>query len=400
MTNDSGFDFDEDSKVAAISAAGPDAQVVGQAAAEAPVDHPKNDAQNAQEVSSPAQSAALVGEEASSTDVHETEKLPEKIYTQAELDAQLKACEAKSTGTIDFYKDQSEKYKDSADDYKERLAQAHDHYRQKDSLLLRAYTELGDGSPSKLHELIVRYVQVQLDCGRISEYCKKQEKEVKDAKQIAQALADKTQELDDKTREVVRLRDQMRDIEGELSTFRGELSRKEADLCAARKNLEGWQEMGNRMLGAIVPQCLRNKDWFEDDFLNKLQQQVFAELPSDAAILVLASLSEFAVMERSPATACFDWRKQLSDIGLVVANYMHQMNVPEPDVIRKLQDFSAALRESPTIQDLRIELFIPSLGPGFNSDRVKHLKKGTSVGKIINWGILDPNGTYAKAIVE
>ncbi len=398
--NNSVFHFDDDSKDTAISATGLDAQVIGQAAAEAPIDHPENDAQNAQEVSSPTQSAALVGEEASSNDVSETEKLPEKIYTQAELDAHLKACEAKSKGTIDFYKDQSEKYKDSADDYKERLAQAHDHYRQKDSLLLRAYTELGDGSPSKLHELIVRYVQVQLECGRFSEYCKKQEKEVKDAKQIAQALADKTKELDDKTKEVVRLRDQMRDIEGKLSTFRGELSRKEADLCTARKNLEGWQEMGNRMLGAIVPQCLRNKDWFEDDFLNKLQEQVFAEFPSDAAILVLASLSEFAVMERSPATACFDWRKQLSDIGLVVANYMHQMNVPEPDVIRKLQDFSAALREAPTIQDLRIELFIPSLGSGFNSDRVKHLRKGTSVGKIINWGILDPNGTYAKAIVE
>ena len=132
----------------------------------------------------------------------------------------------------------------------------------------------------------------------------------------------------------------------------------------------------------------------------KFQDEVYKDPPSDSAILLFASIAEFAVMERGPADACFEWKKQLSDIGLVVAKYMHEKKATEGDVVKMLRNFAMALRESQTVAKLKISLKVPELGSDFNVDEVKHLKNGSAVALIRNWCIIDSNGVYSKAIVE
>lgn len=396
MGNESGFDFDEDTKTSMNLVAESTVTISAPAAAETTAGPQKEDVLASEDVLDqplpPGQLTASGEAGATGAAAAEAEKPPEKIYSQADLDEKLRACEARFQRDIDFHKKQACENKNDADDVRKRYDESCKFHRRKESLIFRVYQQLGDGSPSKMYDMVVKYVEAQLGLDEKAELENKLTEVERVNKQLSQDYANASGKI-------VELDAEVRELKPKLEDTQTQLSNKEKELQKANDELESWHGIGNRMLRAIVPSCLTNKDWFVE-FLSKLQDQVFVDPPSDAAILVLASLSEFAVMERSPATACFDWKKQLSDIGLVVANYMHQMRFPESDVISMLRDFSAALCDSPTIKDLKIELFIPSLGPSFNSDRVKHRKGGASVGRIINWGILDSNGPYAKAIVE
>ena len=224
---------------------------------------------------------------------------------------------------------------------------------------------------------------------------------------LRKELTDKENELTDKKNECEDLNKKIKSTEGEKT----ELEQKNQELekeCESLKNanakfqegLEGWESLGERICCAVIPECLKNKEWF-DALRSELEDAVLNnDPPSDSAILVFASLSELAVMERNPVAACFDWKKQLSDIGLVVANYMHQKKSAEGEVVKMLRNFAQAFRDSPEISKRKIALKVPDIGSDFNVDEVRHLKGGSVIAKIINWCVIDGNGVYGKAVVE
>lgn len=315
----------------------------------------------------------------------------EKVFTQAQHDAIVKTHDESSQKQIDFYKDQAEKNKAEADDYKDRHKKSCDLASHKDSLLAQAYAQL-DGSDAKLFQLITKYVQAQLDNEKKAEL---QEK-LRDAEGKLERTISDCSELSVTKGD---LEKNNRELTASVSRLQGACEQKDAELGQLRDELGKWHGIGDRMISAVVPQCLANKQWFLD-LLSELQDGIFADQPSDSSMLVFASLAELAVMERNPAAPCFEWKKQLADIGLVVANYMHQKKSAEGDVLKVLRNFSQALQEMPILRRLKIAFKVPSLGSDFNTDEVKHKNNGSTIAKVLNWCIVEDGHVYCKAIVE
>lgn len=210
----------------------------------------------------------------------------------------------------------------------------------------------------------------------------------------------KTEEArDEAVKESVDLNNQLTQANSDISKLSGDLDQRNQQLTAANEQLHAYNGLWERVLRSLLPTCFNQKAWFES-FLCDLQTAVCTEVPNDAAILVFASLSELAVMERDPAKACFDWKKQLVDIGLVVANYMHQKGVAENVVVDTMRNFATAILELPSVSSQGIMIRVPGPSNSFNVNEVQHMKKGTSIAKVLNWCIYDANGVYCKAKVE
>jgi len=314
-----------------------------------------------------------------------------KIYTQSQYDAAIKKHDDSSREQIDYYKDQAAKNKKEADDYKERHSKSCNFARHRDSLLAQAYAQL-DERDIKVFQLITKYVQAQLDNEEKSELQEKLRKAEADLKRTTADYArlfTKQGELDKANRE----------LSESVTQLRRTVSEKEAELAQDREELGKWHGIGDRMIAAMVPQCLADKQWFLD-LLSELPDGIFADQPSDSAMLVFASLAELAVMERTSAGPCFEWKKQLTDIGLVVASYMHSKKSAEGDVLKMLHNFAQAFLEMPILKKLKIGIRIPSLGGDFKTDEVKHKNNGSVVAKVLNWCIVEDGHVYCKAIVE
>ena len=377
VKKDNGFDFGDETKVA-DEAAKVEAEIEQQSAVP-PADKGEETVEEVPDAK-PAAGDAPAAE-------HVSEDPPAKVYSQAEVDAMLAKVGQEKEALEQRAKTAEEQFREK----RAKLEEVCNNQRKTDDLVKSAYALLGDGH-AKIHALVMEMVKLQreVENGKdIQKKCAELKKEADMFKAWYQDINQKYLKLEDEHRELKKASEELGKQYDELAT---------SDM-AVREQLESMKTIGDRMIGAFVPDCLTNKEWF-NALLSNLQDDVYTDPPSDAAILLLASVAEFAVMERSPAAACFEWKKQLSDIGLVVANYMHQKKVAEGDVVKMLRNFAMALRESPTVAKLKISLKVPEIGPDFNVDEVKHLKNGSAVAKILNWCLIDSNGVFSKAIVE
>lgn len=317
-----------------------------------------------------------------------TEEGDKLIYAQSDVDRFQKDAQE----VVDQQVKRAEIAEKDAAEKQRQIEEILSRQRHREELVGKAGEMVGDGSYARLHALIAKFVDEQIKAERAKmleeeltgakEQYKMVEKWYNDALAKNKDLARTKEELDQKLNQT-----------NDLFLHSAEANKQ------MQAEIDEFKILRRRCTGAIIPPCLSSLEWFVS-FFEELQGEMNNDPVFDPAILVLSSLAEFAVMERNPAATCFDWRKQLLDIGLVVANYMHQKKVPESESLKLLKNFASALQSSETVARLKIELFIPSLGSDFNIERVKHVKGGTSVAKVINWGVLEPNGPYAKAIVE
>lgn len=378
VKKDNGFDFGDETKVA-DEAAKVEAEIEQQSAVP-PADKGEETVEEVPD-SQPAAVDAPAAE-------HVSEEPPAKVYSQAEVDAMLAKVGQEKEALEQRAKTAEELFREK----RAKLEEVCNNQRKTDELVENAFMLLGDATPAKAYALVMEMVKLQ--------------REVENGKDLQKKYAELKKEADmfkawyqDVNQKYLKLVDEHREQKRASEELRKQYDELEASDIAVREQFESMKTIGDRMIGAFVPVCLANKEWF-NALLSNLQDDVYTDPPSDAAILLLASVAEFAVMERSPAAACFEWKKQLSDIGLVVANYMHQKKVAEGDVVKMLRNFAMALRESPTVAKLKISLKVPEIGPDFNVDEVKHLKNGSAVAKILNWCLIDSNGVFSKAIVE
>jgi hypothetical protein len=180
-----------------------------------------------------------------------------------------------------------------------------------------------------------------------------------------------------------------------IDVEKGKIEEEKQQLVA---KVEAQKKFQDEIVERIIPGCLALN---APGFVENLRIEACGEMNFDAALLVLAEFSKFAVMERSDAAELVDWQNQLSDIGLVVAKYFHSQQIPEEDVVIQMKDLAAVLLCSPKPSELGIQLIVPELGEGFSTDEVTHKNSGTRVSKVLNWCVKGARGgVYSKAIVE
>ena len=341
-----------------------------------------------------AQSMSIADDQPEATGENQDED--EKIYSRAQyeaLAAETKAVlEKQLEEQVEFYKAQTKKAQEDYAAEKEKYVKSCDWHHRKEALEKRAAGLVGDGSFAKISELIAAYVSVQLDLDKkadIENQYKELERKFKELEfSFQRVFSENTQLMSEK-----------RALTQENAELKKNAVEVESQLQSCQQNLASWESIGVRMRQALIPQCFNGKEWFDNLFAS-LDKELRNDPPDDSAIQLIASVAEFAVLERNPVGVGSEWKKQLSDIGLVVANYMHQKKVAEGEVVKMLRNFAMALRESPTVVKLKISMKIPQIGPDFNVDEVKHLKNGSAVAKIHNWCLIDSNGVFSKAIVE
>lgn len=312
----------------------------------------------------------------------------DKLYSQAEVDA----WQAQWEKEVERYKEQAQKAKDEVAAEKEKYTKSCAWHHRKDAIEKRADSLVGDGGYAKICELKAAYVTAQMEADAKGEL----EKKLKEVETSSQSMSHSYNRL---LKENGELGTEKRALEKENVSLKTRIEELDGELQKTQKDLANWKSMGARMKGSFVPQCFVSKEWFERLFAD-VKSEISKDPPSDAAILLMASIAEFAIMERSSADLRFDLKKQLSDIGLYVAYYMHQKCISEDETVKMLRNFEKALRESPIVSKFKISLKVPERGPDFNVDEVIHLKKGSSVDRIHNWCIISPVGVEMKAIVE
>lgn len=317
----------------------------------------------------------------------EAAKEPKKdapIYTQEYVD-QLKA---KHDRDLQFSENRLHEVENELKEKREKIQSIHDGIRARENCTASMFSLVGDGSPAKIYELIKEAVELQLEADK----AKKLQKDYDDLLKAKRTTDDYYTKANQK---YLALRTDFERLQKELEQQTKDL----ADAVSANSELYAQYKAGERMLKSSIPLCLVSKDWF-DAFFENLRAGLQEDPIFDPATLVLASLAELAVMERNSAAPCFEWKKQLADIGLVVANYMHQKKSAEAEVLKVLRNFSQALQEMPILKKLKIVLKVPCLGSDFNTDEVKHKNNGSAIGKVLNWCIVEDGRVYCKAIVE
>lgn len=268
--------------------------------------------------------------------------------------------------------------------------------RERDNIRDSIFALVGDtGSPAKTYEVVKIALKYQSE----AEKAKKLQREYNELLKTKETIEKWYMETHQKC---LALQADLDASKKDLEQKTKELEQRERELEDASQTnamLSAQCEVGERVLKASVPACLASMEWF-DAFFKELKDGLQGDPMSDSAMLVMASLAELSVMERDSVSSCFEWKKQLADIGLVVANYMHQKRSAEGDVLKVLRNFSQALQEMPILKKLRIGFKVPSLGSDFNTDEVKHKDNGSSIGKVLNWCIVEDGHVYCKAIVE
>ena len=338
----------------------------------------------------PSESAAVEANAVSGTDAAtsaEELKEPKKetlTYTQEDIDL----LKAKHERDQQFKDNRLREVENELKEKKEKIQSIHERTRDRDNRMDSMFSLVGDGSPAKIYELIKKAVEFQLEADKAKKLQKDYDELLKAKKTIENWYTETNQKY-------LALRTDHESAKKDLEQKTKDL----AEVNSAYSELYVQCEACERMLNSSVPQCLVSKDWF-DAFFRGIKAELQEDPIFDPAMLVLASLAELAVMERNSAVPCFEWKKQLADIGLVVANYMHQKKTAEGDVLKMLRNFSQALQEMPILKKLKIVFKVPSLGSDFNTDEVKHKNNGSSIAKVINWCIVEDGHVYCKAIVE
>lgn len=275
---------------------------------------------------------------------------------------------------------------------KDKRREACNRQRRREEIINSIYSKLGDATPEKLYAVVTELADLK--------------QQVDDAKDLEKERDDAISQFKTVNQWYEEAREKLSKLDAsyqELKTSNEQLqSRYDAEVKAnseCQQYLKNWETAGNRMIDAFLPCCLKERDWFLK-LQSEMQDEILADPPSDSAMLVFASLAELAVMERSSSGQCFEWKKQLADVGLVVANYLHHTNMVEEEVLKMLQNFAQAILEMPILKEQKIGIRIPSIGGDFNTDEVRHKTNGTVVGKVINWCIVEGGHVYCKAIVE
>lgn len=263
---------------------------------------------------------------------------------------------------------------------------------ERDKRMSYWFSLVDDGSPAKINELIKKTVEFQFEVDKV----KNDYDELLKTKETFEKWYTETHQ-------------ENLALHADLDTSRKDIEQKTKELEQKTRELEkaisvndelfARCEVGERVLKSTAPACLVSAEWFEA-FFSELKVGLQKEPVFDPAMLVFASLAELAVMERSSVAPCFEWKKLLADIGLVVANYMHQKKSAEGDVLKVLRDFAQAFQGMPILKKLKIVCKVPSLGEDFNVDEVKHRNNGSSIAKVLNWCIVEDGHVYCKAIVE
>lgn len=277
-------------------------------------------------------------------------------------------------------------------EWKEKRRETCNRHRRREEIIKSIYSKLGDATPEKLYAVVTELADLKQQVDEAKDL----KKERDDAKSQLETVSKWYQEEKEKLRVSGTSYQELKTSHEKLvSTYEASETAKNEYL----QQLKSWETVGDRMVNAFVPCCLKEQEWFSE-FLSELQDGVLADSPSDSAMLVFASLAELAVMERSSEGLCFEWKKQLADVGLVVTNYLHHKKMAEDKVLKILQNFAQAILEIPILKEQKIGIRIPSLGGDFNTDEVRHKTNGSVVNKVINWCVVEGGHVYCKAIVE
>lgn len=276
-----------------------------------------------------------------------------------------------------------------------QLKDLEDRFRRQqrfDDAVKSIYIQLGDATPGRLNAVVVEMARLKQQ----AEEAKDVKNELEGARSQFKTVEKMFLELSEKNRG---LNDSHRELVAQYQKLQADYQAEVSVKNDCQQQLKSWETVGSRMIAAFAPFCLKERDWFLE-LLSELQDEVYKDPPSDAAILMFASLAELAVMERNSAAPCLEWKKQLEDMGLVVANYMHQKKSAEGDVLKMLHNFAQAFQDMPMLKKLKIGIRIPSLGGDFKTDEVKHKNKGSIVAKVLSWCVVEDGHVYCKAIVE
>lgn len=271
----------------------------------------------------------------------------------------------------------------------EKIQSLREDSQERDNIRDSIFSFVGDiGSPAKTNELVKKVLEYHSEAG-------KAKKLQKDHNELLKAKATIEKWYTEEHQKWLAL---MNDFEQKCQELE-QTEEKLEEAISANGELFARCEVGERVQKSSVPSCLDSMEWF-DAFFKELKAGLQNDPIFDPSMLFFASLAELAVMERNSVSPCFEWKKLLADIGLVVANYMHQKKSAEGDVLKVLRNFAQAFQEMPILKKLKIVCKVPSLGEDFNTDEVKHRNNGSSIAKVLNWCIVEDGHVYCKAIVE
>mgnify|MGYP004658445567 CR=1 FL=1 len=271
----------------------------------------------------------------------------------------------------------------------EKIQSLREDSQERDNIRDSIFSFVGDiGSPAKTNELVKKVLEYHSEAGKAM-------KLQKDHNELLKAKATIEKWYTEEHQKWLALKNDFEQKCQELEQTEEKLE----EAISANGELFARCEVGERVQKSSVPSCLASMEWF-DAFFKELKAGLQDDPIFDPSMLVFASLAELAVMERNSVSPCFEWKKLLADIGLVVANYMHQKKSAEGDVLKVLRNFAQAFQEMPILKKLKIVCKVPSLGEDFNTDEVKHRNNGSSIAKVLNWCIVEDGHVYCKAIVE
>lgn len=273
-----------------------------------------------------------------------------------------------------------------------RIQSINDENNEREKKKQELYSILGDASPGMISKIIDKAADALV---RVDKSEKLQQRY--DNLQLDKENAERKNR--EKNQECCELQERLEETRKNLESTVKEREQYSSDYQILSGQYEAINASRERLLHFPIPNCLVGKAWFTE-FFNDLLLGLQENPIHDPAMLVFASLAELVVMERNSAAPCFEWKKQLTDIGLVVANYMHQKKSAEEDVLKVLRNFSQAFQEMPILKELKIISKVPSLGGDFNIEEVRHRNNGSSISKVLNWCIVEDGHVYCKAIVE
>lgn len=331
--------------------------------------------------------------------VGEEPESKEQTYSQAdvdELNRQIECLEGlRQTGA-----EQLNKVQESLRKVEKDLNAAKNVPRQLENSIVGIYKRLGGLSHSEVASVVLELADLQLKNAEMAAIREERDDAVRNlnaTKMDIDRLRNEVKNLEEK---VAKREKEFAEFSADKSAMESKNEKLEKERDQARNESEGWRNLGGRLLVAMSPMVLREKDWWEG-FKEDLWVDVSADFP-DAAMLVWAALSEFAVFERMPETPAIESEKlgkQLSDIGYVVANYVRQKET-EDAVVRMLKKFAESLNASPLVRNGEFSLRVPAVGEAVNTDEMRSLRGGTTVENVVNWCILKNGRVYSKAVVE
>ncbi len=328
-------------------------------------------------------------------------KPKERTYSQTDVDA-LKSRIENLEKQRSAEADRLSQVQDALQKAKKDLDQAMKIPSLLNSSIAAIYKRLGDFKPSETFPVVWELADLQLRVGEMAAI-RREHDEIKKQLELEKAenlkVLQTNNEWSQRYEEIAKRNEEVEKSKSELQRKNESL---ESDAQTLSAEIGEQKKISDRLLGKAIPQCLIGRDWFlkvKDELLAALRDDPLF----DAAMLVWASLSEFAVFERMPETTSIEadkLGKQLSDIGYVVANYARLKHGTEDAVIQMLKKFMESLNKSSLVNGKEFVLKVPTIGEEVNTDEMKSPKSVMTVNKVVNWCIKKGGCVYSKAVVE